>query len=393
MPLAIRSGWHNSFVGHNTENQVMVIDLSEVSHVDVDAQSETAHIGPGNTWEDICKALQPYKMAIPAGETASVGVGGLAQGSGIGYLARKFGLTIDALRSVEVVTADGSIRCASQEENSDLFWGVRGGAGNFGIVTDFEFNLFKVEEIIGGTLYYEGVKSQDLMNIVSLARKSPNELTVIINMMTAPALPTLPPYYHHKPVISASFCYAGDIKEGRAVIAPFREIGNVISDQVSTQSYKDLLMHIPQDIKFGFYARNMYMSTFEDKEAKAFAHEVNQSPSSSPSIQLRVLGGAIRHVPENNTAYSHRDNLYMVTMQNLFTSIEDAMKNHNYNENVWDKLKFYSAGADVNFIGIEDKQRIKDVYSEEKLNCLRKLKKSYDPENIFHNNLNITPDI
>ncbi|USK32160.1 FAD-binding oxidoreductase [Bacillus sp. F19] len=389
LSIAIRSGWHNCFVGYHTANRSILIDLSDMNHIDVNHQLRIAHIGPGNTWGDVSEVLHPHKLAIPAGDTASVGVGGLAQGSGIGFLSRKYGLTIDALRSVEMVTSDGVIRRASREENPDLFWGVRGGAGNFGIITDFEFNLFEVGEVLGGNIYYEGVKTQDLMKIVNLAYEAPDELTVIINLMSASSVPFLSSQYHHKPVISASFCYTGNIEKGKAVIAPFREIGNIISDQVKPQPYKDLLMVLPEDVKLGFYARNMYITTLDEQEAKAFAHEINQDPSSNLNIELRVLGGAISRVPENNTAFSHRNKPYMVNMQHRFYSSEDADKNHAYNESVWKKLEPYAVGADVNFIGIGDKDRLKDVYSEEHLSHLIELKKHYDPENIFHNNLNL----
>ncbi|WP_163528062.1 FAD-binding oxidoreductase [Halobacillus ihumii] len=390
LPIAIRSGWHNSFVEYNTENQAIFIDLSDVNHIDVDAQSRIAHIGPGNIWGDVADALQPHKLAIPSGDTASVGVGGLAQGSGIGYLSRKYGLTIDALRSVEMVTSDGLIRRASKEENPDLFWGVRGGAGNFGIITDFEFDLFDGGEVLGGALYYEGMKTQEFMKIVELADKAPDELIVFVDMMTAPPFPFLPSKYHHQPMISATFCYTGNIDKGEAVIAPFREIGNIILDQVKPQPYKDLLLNLPEGV--GFYGRNMYMETLDEQKAKTFVREINQDPTSNLSIQTRVLGGAISRVPKNYTAFSHRNKPYLVIITNFFTSMEEVDKNHAYNENVWKRLKKYAAGADVNFMGIGENGRLKDVYSEENLNRLSELKKRYDPENIFHNNLNLLPD-
>lgn len=393
LPLAVRSGWHNSYVGYYTENQSVLIDLSDVNHIDVNVQLRNAHLGPGNTWGDVSDALQPYKLAIPSGDAASVGVGGLTQGSGIGFLSRKYGLTIDALRSIEMVTADGEVCRASRKENPELFWGVRGGAGNFGIITDFEFDLFEVEEVLGGTLYYKGIKAEDLLKIVNLAYEAPDELTVIIDMMAAHPVPFLPAKYHFQPVISVSFCYAGDLETGKNVIAPFRKIGNIISDQVTQQPYKNLLTNLPEDLTFGSYGRNMYMETFDEQKAKTFVEVVNKNLSSNISIQLRVLGGAISRVPENHTAFAHRNKPYLVHISNVFTSMEEADRYYTCMENVWDKLKPYAAGADVNFIEIGDTDRLEEFYSEEILHRLISLKKHYDLENIFRNNLNLKPDI
>ncbi|NUU64494.1 FAD-binding oxidoreductase [Paenibacillus agri] len=391
IPLVVRGVGH-SLAGYSAGHDCLVIDLSALNRIDLDEESRIARIEPGATWGEVAEALQPYGLAITSGDNAGVGVGGLTQGSGMGFMVRKYGLTIDLLRSVELVTAEGSILHASQTENADLFWAIRGGAGNFGIVTALELEVHGGGELLGGFLFYEGANASELLEIGQLAAKAPEELTTIISIMTAPNFPFIPSAHHGKPILRVFFCYTGDLKEGEKVLAPFREIGTVIADSVGPKPYVDLIQNLGKQ-RFGYISRNLYLQSLNLQTAEALVKDIHeiQFPSFM-GIQLRVLGGAMSRIPVDTTAFPHRDKPFFVWIQNLYMTKEQEEENRVLNHRVWKTLLPFAAGADVNFLGITEKDRLHDVYPAETLERLIQLKKQYDPENMFKSNLNICAD-
>ncbi|RAN86769.1 hypothetical protein B5P41_27335 [Bacillus sp. SRB_28] len=386
LPIAVRSAGH-SLAGFSAGHQCLVIDLSQMKEIELDVASRTARIEPGATWGDVVDVLQPHGLAITSGDNAGVGVGGLTQGSGIGFMVRKYGLTIDRLKAVELVTAEGEIIRSSKNEHPDLFWGIRGGAGNFGIVTALEFDVHDGGEVLGGFLFYEGANAADLLKIGQLAEKAPEELTTSISIMTAPD-PFVPSEYHNKPVLAVMFCYTGNLEEGERVIAPFREIGTVIADMVKPMAYPDLMENL--DNRFGYISRNMYLPSFDHQTAETFVKDINEHPFPPFAvIQLRVLGGAVSRVPADETAFAHRDKPFLVIVQNIFMTKEQEEGSRALNKKLWQTIQAFSAGAEINFLGDDEKNRLNDVYPDKTLDRLIKLKKRYDPENIFKSNLNV----
>jgi FAD/FMN-containing dehydrogenase len=230
LELAIRSGGH-SLAGAGTTNGGLVLDLSGMKTMTVDLERRTARVDTGLTFGEVSERLQEYGLAIPAGDTASVGVGGLTLGGGIGWLVRKYGLTIDSLLSADIVTADGRLLTTSTDENPDLFWAIRGGGGNFGVVTSFEFRVHPAGMVIGGAIIYDTADGEQVLRgYVDYAAQAPDELSTIVFMMAAPPLPFIPAEKHGKPIILITLVHVGDLEEGQRVVQPLRELGTPIAD-------------------------------------------------------------------------------------------------------------------------------------------------------------------
>ena len=239
LPVAVRSGGH-SMAGHSTCDGV-VIDLSPMKGIEIDPSRRVARIEPGLTWGEVAAATQPHGLAISSGDTASVGVGGLALGGGIGWMVRKHGLAIDNLRSVELVTADGRFLRASAAENAELFWGLRGGGGNFGVATAFEFDLHPAGIVLGGAVFYDAAdadRAEDILRAYArLAAAAPDELTTQALLMLAPPAPFIPPDRQGRPVVAIAVCYAGDLAEGERAVAPLRRLATPIADVIGPMPY------------------------------------------------------------------------------------------------------------------------------------------------------------
>ncbi len=313
-PLSVRSGGHG-FAGHALVDDGIVVDLSGLKSMRIDPVRRTARVQPGVTWLEYAEQAQVYGLATTSGDVGSVGVGGLTVGGGIGWMVRKYGLTIDHLLSVDIVTADGRLLRASAEEHADLFWAVRGGGSNFGIITSLEFRLEPAGTILGGGVFYPATDLADAARIVhtaaTYAADAPDELTVMVMIMHAPALPFIPAERVGELVVLVALCYAGDLDEGERVVAPLRALATPIVDMVGPMPYPGMF-GLTADLALPgrrLAVRSMYLEAVDDEVAKTIVAHQAQASAPFAMAQLRVIGGAMGGLlptrPLSVTATSH----------------------------------------------------------------------------------------
>ena len=394
--VSVRSGGH-SFAGYGTTDGGMVIDLSGMKGITIDPVQRTARLEPGLTWAEVAQAAHPYGLALTSGDTGSVGVGGLLLGGGMGWMVRKYGLTIDRLRAVELVTADGQLLRASAHENADLFWGLRGGGGNFGVVTAFEVELHPAGMVLGGAILYNAIDAVDADHLVRayahIAAAAPDELTTIGMLLSAPPLPFIPQASHGKPVFMIYVCYTGDLTEGERAVAPLRALGTPITDLIVPMPYPAMFAQTEEATKRGSMhdGRSLLLRTVDDEVLHTLVREALVFMAPGIFAQLRILGGAMSRVAADVTAFAHRDAQAMVVVgYGAPKSAQTACLQASM-EQIWQAIRPYSAGAYVNFMTDEGEQRIHEAYPLATYARLAALKRRYDPNNLFHLNQNIKP--
>jgi hypothetical protein len=304
LELAIRSGGH-SVAGYSSSDGGIVIDLRDMRKIEVDAVSKTAWVETGLTAKEVTDELDKHNLALGFGDTGSVGIGGITLGGGIGFLVRKFGMAIDNLLAAEIVTADGEILIADSQNHSDLFWAIRGGGGNFGVVTKFKYRLHELSECYGGMLLLPATP-EVISGFIDIASHAPDELSTIINIMPTFPLPFVPQEFHGKLSVMALIVYAGDPEEGEKVIAPFKALAKPYADMTKPMRYKDIFP--PEDGSYHPTAvsRNMHLNKVDVGLAQAAIDWLGKIDAPVKALQLRVLGGAMARVSEDETAYAHR---------------------------------------------------------------------------------------
>ncbi len=392
LEVAVRSGGH-SVAGHSSSD-VMVIDLSPMRYLEIDPERHIVRAGPGLTWGEVSVELHEYGLAVPSGDTGSVGVGGLTVGGGIGWLVRKYGLTIDSLQSVDIVTADGQLRRASAEENPDLFWAVRGGGGNFGIVTSFEFRAHPVGTIIGGAIIYDASESRTVLPAwARYAQSAPEELSTIVFVLHAPPLPFIPPEVHGRNVIVIGVCCVGDPETGQGVVAPLRELGTVLADITGPAPYPAVYALTESVAVPGFHSeiRSSYLRELEGDALETILRGVDTLPAPMGLVQLRALGGAMERVPADATAFAHRDRSILAAAIGLWEDPTEAASQRAWVEEFGRDLRPHADGVYVNFLSDEGPERVAEAYGQETYRRLSQLKRTYDPANVFRLNQNIQP--
>jgi FAD/FMN-containing dehydrogenase len=393
LAVSVRSGGH-SFAGYGTSHGGLVIDLSGMKSISIDPTRHIARLEPGLTWGEVAKALQPYGLALTAGDTASVGVGGLLLGGGIGWMVRKYGLTIDRLRAVELVTADGEILHVSADEHAELFWGLRGGGGNFGIATAFEVDLHSGGMVLGGAVFYEATEAERIIQAYSrYASAAPDELTTMVTLMAAPPAPFIPQEKQGVPCVAIMVCYTGDLAEGAHVVAPLRQLGTPIADLISPMPYPAMFALTEKATIRGLQhsVRSLFLRAFSDEVIHAIVEEAATIMSPMTLVQVRILGGAMNRVAADATAFAHRDKQALVMVSNFAPPAAPAEPARARTEQFWQVLQSYADGAYVNFLGDEGEQRVHEAYPPATYVRLAGLKKYYDPTNLFHFNQNIPP--
>jgi FAD/FMN-containing dehydrogenase len=387
LPLAVRSGSH-SIAGHSAVDDGVVVDLSRMKGLSIDPVRRTAWAQPGVTSRDLFEAAQPHNLALSTGDTESVGLGGLTTGGGIGWLVRKQGLTIDNLLSVEVVTADGRIVVANADQNSDLFWAVRGGGGNFGVITGFEFQLHAVPEFVGGVLVLPAT-AEIVHGYLQYAAQAPDELTTLSNVMLAPPMPFLPADAHGAPVLMIFVAYAGDLAAAQPVLEPLRALGTPIADLIGAMPYADIYKNT-EFLTAPHYAhiRSGYMHEMSLESAAAIVDHVVQKPAPAGLVHLRGLGGAMARVPSDATAFAHRHQAIFLAIINMGGGEE---VHRLWTERLWQQLRSAMSGVYVNFLGDEGEARVREAYPPDTYARLAEIKRRYDPTNLFRLNQNIPP--
>jgi FAD/FMN-containing dehydrogenase len=386
LALFVRSGAHHG-AAHSSGDGLLV-DLRSLNDIDIDVADRTAWLDTGLTAREVAWALAPYGLAVGFGDTGTVGIGGLTLGGGIGFLSRLYGMTIDNVLAAEIVTADGRARIVDQDHEPDLFWAIRGGGGNFGVVTRFRYRLIEVPEIYGGPLIVPATPDT-IARLAEVCAAADDALTVIANVMPAPPMPLIPQAMYGQLVILARVCYAGDLKKAEQAVQRLRDIAAPAVDLVQPMPYAGLFDEEAPSKGHPVAVRNMFVDHLDESAGATIVDGLNRSDTWLRAVQFRVLGGAISRVAPDATAYAHRNAKIMI---NIVRALEDgeAAARH-WTEQLAEKLDQDVEGAYVNFFGPHDGDRIEAAYPDRTLARLRRIKATYDPTNLFRNNDNITP--
>lgn len=388
--LAVRSGGHSG-AGHGTADGGIVIDLRDLRRFDLDTDTGTAWADAGLTAGEVTEAAAAHGLAIGFGDTATVGIGGITLGGGIGYLVRKHGLTIDSLLAVEMVTADGDILVVDADHHPDLFWALRGGGGNFGVVTRFRYRLHPLDQVVGGMLILPATPDT-IAAFMTAADAAADELSAIANVMACPPMPFVAEEHHGTPVIMALMCWSGAVEEADAAYAPFRALATPLADMVRPIRYPE--MYPPEDPDYHPTAvsRTMFVERIGLEDATAIVAAIGASDAPMRGAQLRVLGGAAARVPSDATAYAHRASRIMVNVFSFYDGEGDRSRREAWVADLSDALRQSDAGAYVNFLADEGPERVRAAYPGTTWNRLVEVKRRYDPDNVFRRNQNIAPE-
>ena len=393
--VAIRSGGH-SYPGLSVCDSGMVIDLSQMKGIRVDPEARTARAQAGVLLGDMDRETQAFGLAVPAGIVTHTGLAGLTLGGGIGWLERKYGLTVDQLLSVDVVTADGELVRASEEENADLFWGVRGGGGNFGIVTEFEFRLNPVgPTVLAGPIVWAMEDSPKVLRFYrEWIKEVPDELTTIVTHRRMLPVPTIPEELHGKHVVVVGTCYAGPVEDGESVLKPLREFDSPLLDGCArmpfTQHQAMLDPSFPHD--WWYYIRSCNLAELTDEVIDKLVDHGLRIASPVTVFSIFHLGGAVARVGEDETAFGGRDAGHTVNVIGITVSRDGFEEEREWARGLWTALEPHQRNAYVNFLMEEGEERVRQAYGAEKYDRLQALKREYDPENVFRLNQNISPD-
>ncbi|WP_222914363.1 FAD-binding oxidoreductase [Natrinema sp. SYSU A 869] len=396
LTLAVKGGGHNA-AGNAVCDGGLVIDLSRMKSVRVKPETRTVRVEPGVLLGELDHETQAFGLATPAGIVSTTGVAGLTLGGGWGWLSRSYGLTIDNLRSADIVTADGELLHASEDENEDLFWGIRGGGGNFGIVTSFEFDCHKVgPEVLGGPIFHPFEDATDLLRFHrEFTSEAPDELCCYVAITAAPLEPFIPEELHGTTVVAFIMCYSGPIEEGEQVVEPLREFGDPIADLVGPMPFTGLQQLFDEDLKAGArnYWKTQLVEPLSDEAIDIVVDRARTRPTPSSDIVLEHLGGAIARVSPDTTAFRHRDAAFSFNVFPRWTDPEKDEAHISWAQEFMDAIApFASDGVAVNFLSQEGDERVKAAYGAN-YERLATLKNEYDPENLFQMNQNIEPSI
>ncbi len=392
--VSVKGGGHN-IAGNALNDGGLLIDLSQMKSVRVDPGIKKVYVEPGAILGDLDHETQAFGLATPVGINSTTGVAGLTLGGGFGWLSRKYGLTVDNLVSVDLVTADGSFMKASAQENPDLFWALRGGGGNFGVVTLFEFNLYEVgPEVLAGLMVFDFDQADTILKKYhDYSESMTDDLNVWVVLRKAPPLPFLPEDVHGKEVVVLAMCYAGDPKDGEAEIAPLRGFGNMHGEHVGVLPYVGWQQAFDPLLTPG--ARN-YWKTHNFSELKESALDsmieyASKLPDPQCEIFIGLLGGATERIDPGATAFSRRDVKFVLNVHARWDSAADDDKCISWAREFYESTLQHATGtAYVNFMTHEESDRVKEAYGAH-YEKLVDLKTKYDPMNLFRLNHNIKP--
>jgi FAD/FMN-containing dehydrogenase len=387
--LAVRSGGH-SMAGHSTSEGGIVLDLGAMKGIDIDPKARTAWVEAGVLAGELTDAAGEHDMAIGLGDTGSVGIGGLTLGGGVGFLVRKHGLTIDNLLAADVVTADGSVLRADHEQNPDLFWAIRGGGGNFGVVTRFHFRLQPLKTVTGGMLLLPAT-ADVIASFVEAAAEASEDLSAIANVMVAPPMPFIPEEHRGKLVLMALIVHAGPPEEGEAAMAPFRGLATPLADMLRPMAYPEIYPKEEGEFHPLAAGRNLFVDRVDRGVAQTILDNLQASTAMMRVTQLRVLGGAMARVPADATAFAHRQSKIMVNVGAVYGSLDEESVHEEWVERAAASLRQDDTGSYVNFVGGEHDEQVHAAYPAETWERLAAVKRRYDPNNLFRVNHNIPP--
>ncbi|MDQ4489551.1 FAD-binding oxidoreductase [Sinomonas sp. ASV486] len=389
--LAVRGGGH-SFAGFSTCDGGMVLDLSAMRTVQVDPDRRVARAQGGVTWAVYDAATHAHGLASTGGLVSTTGIAGLTLGGGIGWLQRRWGLACDNLLSAEVVTATGEIVRASESENPELFWGLRGGGGNFGVVTEFEFRLHPVADVIGGLMLFAANRAGRVMRAYrDYVSACPDELTTWLSMVTAPAADFVPAPMHGRPALAVLACHCGDPADAEAALLPLRDLQPEV-DLIEPMPYPQLQSMLDEDLPPGVrcYLKSGYTAALTDSLIGVIVEHTSAMPSPASTFDFHHMGGAIPRVHDRATAFGDRRSAFCFNIVGVWDQAEDDDANLAWVRSFASALTpFDTGGVYVNFTA-EDAS-VQAAYGDEKYGRLKALKQQYDPTNLFKLNQNVIP--
>jgi hypothetical protein len=391
--VAVRSGGH-SYPGLSVCDDGMVIDLSLMKGVRVDPEARTVRAQAGLLLGELDREVQAFGLAVPAGFISHTGLAGLTLGGGIGFFMRKFGLTIDNLLSADLITADGEFVKASENENADLFWGLRGGGGNFGIVTEFEFRLNPLgPQVVSGAVFWPAAEAPNVLRFYrDWITDCPDELTTDVLQRKAPAVPGVPPDLVGKPVIAVACCYAGSVEEGEKVMRPLKGFGSPVLDLCGPRPFLTHQSMFDASFPRGwwYYFRSCDVADLNDGIIDVMAEYGSQIASPITSVGLWQMGGAVARIGEDDTAFNGRTAGHTFNIGGNTESADGFEEEREWARSYWSALSPYHTSVYVNFLMDEGEERIREAYGA-KYDPLKTLKRKYDPDNFFRLNQNIPP--
>jgi FAD binding domain/Berberine and berberine like len=395
LPLAIKGGGH-SFPGHSVCDDGIVIDLGEMKGIDIDPQARTASAEAGVLLGELDRETQAYGLAVPAGIVTHTGLAGLTLGGGIGWLQRKYGLTIDQLLSVDLITAEGELAKASETENADLFWGIRGGGGNFGVVTKFEFHLNPLgPNLVAGPVFWPIEDSPDVLRFYrDWIAAAPDDLMTIVIHRKAPPLPFVPPELHGELVVAVVCCYAGSVEAGEEAVAPLKAFGSPVLDLCEPKPFLEHQSMFDPSFPHGqwYYMRACDVAELTDEVIDITVEHAMRIRSPLTAFPIWQMGGAISRVGEDETAFSGRGAGHTFNITAATAGRDGFDEEREWVRDFWSALEpHHTGGVYVNFLMSEGEDRVREAYGAQKYDRLKALKRRYDPDNLFRLNQNIPP--
>jgi FAD/FMN-containing dehydrogenase len=392
--VAVRSGGH-SYPGLSECDGGMVIDLGSMKQIHVDPDGGTVRTQAGVLLGELDRATQAFGLAVPTGSVTHTGLAGLTLGGGFGWLMRKYGLAIDQLLSVEIVTANGEVVRANEAVNPDLFWGVRGGGGNFGIVSEFEYRLQAVgPTVLSGLLLWPLDDGSQVVRFYrDWAASAPDELTTALVLRRAPAVDMIPEALHGRPVIGVACCWAGPLDRGASVLEPMRQFGSPLVDLVAPRPFVEHQAMFDPSFPPGIWVHSKAtdLKALSDAVLDIMLDHFARMTSPRSGIIAWQLGGAVARVGELDTPFGSRSSGYLVDIVGVTDSAEGFERERDWARDCWIALAPHHAGVYVNWLMQEGEQRVREAYGEPRYARLQGLKRRYDPENVFHLNQNIRP--
>jgi len=392
--LSVKGGGHH-IAGTAIAERGLMLELARMNSVTVDPRARLATVGPGCRLKDVDEATQKHGLATVLGFVSDVGVAGLTLGGGLGYLTRRFGWTVDNLEAVQIVTADGEIRTASRAENSDLFWAIRGGGGNFGVVTRFTYRLHDVgPNVYGGLIAWPFERVEEVLDAYHrITNDAPSELAVWLVLLRAPPAPFVPEAWHGQRICAMCVCYTGDLARSEEAIAPIRQLGNPVIDLLSVQPYTQVQSYLDATEPKGlhYYWRTEYVTQLSRPLLSAFRALFAENPIPDLDMGILHLGGALNTHAGDDGAVGNREARFVVGVKGMWQPGEpNAEVYRQWVRNAGARLRPFTTGATyINFqTGDEDDARIRATYGGN-FSRLVELKRRYDPENLFRTNRNI----
>ena len=394
--VALRSGGHG-VGGHALCDGGLVIDLSPMKGIRVDPAARTARAEAGVLWGELDRETQLHGLATVGGIVTHTGIAGLTLGGGIGWLMRKHGATVDNLLSVDLVTAEGELLAASEDENPDLFWGIRGGGGNFGVVTSFEYRLHPVGPIVlAGPIFHPLEHAREVLAFYrEFIATAPDEVTTIFELSVAPPVPFLPEEVHGKPIVMVGACYAGAPEDGIEVVRPLKEFGTPIVDLLEPKLYTALQSMFDPSVPHGWhrYWKSVELPPLTDDAIETLVEHASAQTSPKSYCIVFQLGGALACVGEDETAYSQRDAAHNVNINAVWTEDDVEGERHvAWARDFFSAMQPHARGrVYLNFLGDEGADRVRQAYGDRQYGRLVELKRAYDATNFFRLNQNIEP--